>query len=62
MTVAELLKKKRDLEKKLNTCIYEFEVDTGVEISNMFNLRRYEHSDLTGKDIKVPDIHVTLDL
>lgn len=62
MTVAELLKKKRDLEKKLNTCIYEFEIDTGVEISNMYNLGKNAHSNLTGKNIKVPDVHVTLDL
>lgn len=61
MTVAEILKKKKILEEKLNLIIREFETDTGIEINNIYNLGKYIHSDLLG-DIKVPDIHINLKL
>ena len=61
MTVAKLLKNKKDLEGKLNLIIREFETDTGIEVKNIYNLRKYIHSNLTG-DIKVPDIHINLEL
>lgn len=61
MTVAELLKKKKNLEERLNLIFRKFETDTGIEIKNIYNLRKYIHSDLTG-DIKVPDIHINLEL
>ena len=61
MTVAELLKKKKNLEERLNLIFRKFETDTGIEIKNIYSLRKYIHSDLTG-DIKVPDIHINLEL
>ena len=62
MTVAELLKKKRALEETLNSCIDRFEVETGVKVSNICNYGKYIQSNLTAESIKVPDIHIFLDL
>ena len=62
ITVKELLEKRRVLEKEVNSLLRNFELETGVNINNVYNHRGITEDEVSKEFSRAPKVYISLDL